>query len=141
MQSTFTTLSTRPLSTRSSGSQILLQGLPSVPRPASVYTEPSVDASIHGEPSSSRATFLQPAFSCPLLWESRNRKRPTSSAYKKGGNKHKRIPTWTHTFVCLANRDQKTVPSGVAWAVIVGGPIAISTATDIGPISNRCLQM
>ena len=37
-----------------------------------------------------------------------SRKRPGS--FKKGGNKRKRIPSWTHTFVCLANVHQKSVP-------------------------------
>ena len=90
--------------------RLLLQGLPSVPRPASIYTGPNVDTSIHSAPSSYRATFMQPSFSRSLLWDSKNRKRPASSTYRKGGNKRKRIPIWTHTFVCLANIDQKTVP-------------------------------
>lgn len=37
-------------------------------------------------------------------------------AYRKGGNKKKKLPTWTHTFVCLANMSQNEVPDGNEWA-------------------------
>ena len=36
--------------------------------------------------------------------------------FKKGGNKKKKLPTWTHTFVCLANMSQNEVPDGDEWA-------------------------
>ena len=100
VQSACTASNTCPLPTKSSGSQLLLQGQPSVPRPASIYTGPNVDTSIHSAPSSSRATFMQPSLSPSLLWDSKNRKRSASTTYRKGGNKYECIPTWTHTFVC-----------------------------------------
>ena len=33
-------------------------------------------------------------------------------AYRKGGNKKKKLPTWTHTFICLASTSQTEVPDG-----------------------------
>ena len=36
--------------------------------------------------------------------------RKRSRSYRKGGNKKKRLPTWTHTFICLSNKEQDTVP-------------------------------
>ena len=30
--------------------------------------------------------------------------------FKKGGNKKKKVPTWTHMFVCLSNTNQEEVP-------------------------------
>ena len=37
-------------------------------------------------------------------------KRKKGSNQKGGGSKKKRLPTWTHTFVCLANTDDDTAP-------------------------------
>lgn len=50
-----------------------------------------------------RRTFLWNPRSC--LGSKRGQ-----GAYKKGGNKKKKLPTWTHTFVCLANTSQTEVP-------------------------------
>ena len=52
----------------------------------------------------------------PLLWDTKNRKRPT---YSKGGNKRKKLPTWTHTFVCLASRSSAVVPDGQERASLI----------------------
>lgn len=43
----------------------------------------------------------------PFLWDLKSRKRST---YSKGGSKRKKLPTWTHTFVCLAKTNMETVP-------------------------------
>ena len=43
----------------------------------------------------------------PFLWDIKSRKRPN---YSKGGSKRKKLPTWTHTFVCLARRESSSVP-------------------------------
>lgn len=66
--------SARSVPFSSSGTQLVLQGLSSVPRPASTYTQPTVELTTHG---SSRSTSMRPSLnpSRSLLWD---RKRPSS---------------------------------------------------------------
>ena len=51
-----------------------------------------------------------------FLWNPKSsvgskRKKGIAITYQKGGgSKKKRLPTWTHTFVCLANTDDDTAP-------------------------------
>lgn len=47
-----------------------------------------------------------------FLWNPRSSlgMKRGQTGYKKGGSKKKKLPTWTHTFVCLANISQVEVP-------------------------------
>ena len=46
-----------------------------------------------------------------FLWDIRgNLGKRKSGAYKKGGSKKKKLPTWSHTFVCLASKEQDAIP-------------------------------
>jgi hypothetical protein len=52
----------------------------------------------------------------PFLWDIKSRKRPN---YSKGGSKRKKLPTWTHTFVCLAKRETTSVPDSQERAALI----------------------
>ena len=58
-----------------------------------------------------------------FLWDMRgNLGKRRSSSYKKGGSKKKKLPTWSHTFVCLASKEQDVVPdSQVRAALLLAG--------------------
>lgn len=50
------------------------------------------------------------------MWDTKSRKRPS---YSKGGSKRKKLPTWTHTFVCLAKRESSSVPDSQERAALI----------------------
>ena len=54
-----------------------------------------------------------------FLWDIRgNQGKRKSAAYKKGGNKKKKLPTWSHTFVCL---EQDVIPDSQERASLLAG--------------------
>ena len=67
----------------------------------------------HNVPSSSVTMQHQPTLSSLFNWNPSStvgKKRKKTS--KSQGSNKKKIPTWTHTFVCLARVDQEIIPDG-----------------------------
>lgn len=55
----------------------------------------------------------------PFLLANVRKRSGRGMGYSKGGNKRKRLPTWSHTFVCLSNKDKQTVPDSSERAALL----------------------
>ena len=55
----------------------------------------------------------------PFLLANVRKRSGRGMGHSKGGNKRKRLPTWSHTFVCLSNKDKQTVPDSSEQAALL----------------------
>ena len=77
---------------------------------AATYSEsPSFPLRQSNLASSVQSTSADPSRHS-FLWDIRGTLgKRKCGAYKKGGSKKKKLPTWSHTFVCLANKEQDSI--------------------------------